>query len=93
MPGVVAVVFLGNRFTGEMMTADPQVLLSIAAPAVAVIVWLVRLEGRINLADSRHADIREDLKDIKTDLRKIRSFIGSYDRGSYGGGYDRPGSD
>ena len=44
--------------------------------AVVVIVWLVRLEGRINLGDERQKEIKEALTEIKGDVRKIRSFMG-----------------
>lgn len=58
------------------MQADANTVMAIAAPAVLVVVWLVRLEGRINLADSRHADIKDALNEIKMDIRKIRAFMG-----------------
>lgn len=40
-----------------MMQIDPSVAAAIGVPAIAGIVWLVRLEGRINVTDSRFADI------------------------------------
>jgi hypothetical protein len=61
---------------GLSMNLEPQVAIAIAVPVVSVVVWLVRLEGRINLSDARHADIKEVLNEIKGDVRKIRSFMG-----------------
>lgn len=57
------------------MAQEVQLAVAIGAPVVGVIVWLVRLEGRVNLQDARQADIREDLKEIKNDVKKIRSFM------------------
>ena len=36
---------------------DPQTVLMAGGMAVAAIVWLVRLEGRINVTDARFLDI------------------------------------
>jgi hypothetical protein len=53
---------------------DSQVtnVMAVAIPVIGAVVWLVRLEGRINLADSRHADIKDDLKEIKQTLSVIQ---------------------
>lgn len=59
------------------MQIELSALMVIAAPVAGVIVWLVRLEGRVNLSDARHADIRDDLKDIKQKLERISRFMGS----------------
>lgn len=50
---------------------DTQAAAAVAVPVVSVIVWLVRLEGRINLSEARHADIKEDLTEIRHDVKKI----------------------
>jgi hypothetical protein len=53
---------------------DSQItnVVAVAIPVIGAVVWLVRLEGRINLADSRHADIKDDLKEIKQTLSVIQ---------------------
>jgi hypothetical protein len=53
---------------------DSQIanVVAVAVPVIGAVVWLVRLEGRINLADSRHADIKDDLKEIKQTLSVIQ---------------------
>lgn len=48
--------------------ADIQTALAVAVPSVAVIVWLVRLEGRVNGHDAL-------IENVKDDLRYIRSRI------------------
>ena len=58
------------------MQVEAQTLMAIAAPTAGVIVWLVRLEGRINLIDARYLDIKEALARIETKTDKLRSFIG-----------------
>lgn len=50
---------------------DPQAAAAVAVPVVSAIVWLTRLEGRINLLEARHADIKEMLDDIRHDVKKI----------------------
>lgn len=47
---------------------DIPTMAAVAVPVVTVIVWLVRLEGRINVGDSRHEDIVDRLKRIETKL-------------------------
>lgn len=69
------------------MTIDLETATAIVVPAGAVIVWLVRLEGRINLSDARWTDIKDQLErisekmdgfdEIKHDLSRIRKFIGN----------------
>jgi hypothetical protein len=60
---------------------DSQVtnVVAVVVPVIGAVVWLVRLEGRINLADSRHADIKDD-------LREIKQTLGSIQRSMNGGG-------
>ena len=47
------------------MTIDPQSFLAVALPAVAVIIWLVRLEGRVNTGEQRVTDLKADVKYIR----------------------------
>jgi hypothetical protein len=63
------------------MTIEPQTLIAIAVPLVIGLGWLFRLEARVTRADERHNDLKSDISEIKSDLRKIRAFMG--------GGVDR----
>lgn len=47
------------------MAADPQTLIAAAVPAVTVIVWLVRLEGRINTNETVTRGLRDDVTYIR----------------------------
>jgi hypothetical protein len=46
----------------------PELALGMGIPAIGVIVWLVRLEGRVNGHDLLLKDIREDLAYIRARL-------------------------
>lgn len=48
------------------MTLDVQTLLLAAGMTVGAIVWLVRLEGRINVTDARYQDIIDRLRRIES---------------------------
>lgn len=50
------------------MTIDMGTLVAIGLPCIGGIVWLVRLEGRINVADSRHSDIIHRLVRIENKI-------------------------
>lgn len=52
--------------------ADAGVALAGIAMAVGGVVWLVRLEGRINLGDARWQDIKDDIAEIKENVKVIR---------------------
>jgi hypothetical protein len=39
--------------------------------AVAGVVWLVRLEGRINLGDERYSSLKGDIHEIKEDVKAL----------------------
>ena len=56
------------------MTDQVQTAAAVVVPVVAVVVWLVRLEGRVNLGESRHADIVKALDKID---EKLDRMIGS----------------
>lgn len=53
------------------MQIDQQAVLWGIGASVAVIVWLVRLEGRINMSDQRYVDISRQHDEIKEHLRVI----------------------
>lgn len=55
-----------------MHTLDAQSLLALAVPAVGVIVWLVRLEGRINVNEQMQKEMKEDVQYIRT---RIDTFL------------------
>lgn len=52
------------------MQIDLGTLLAIGAPCVGGIVWLVRLEGRVNVGDQRYSDIVHRLVRIEQKLDK-----------------------
>ena len=48
-----------------------EITLAAGAMLVAFVVWLVRLEGRINLSDARLIDIKDDIAEIKQAVKTI----------------------
>lgn len=40
-------------------------MLAVVVPAVAVIVWLIRLEGRVNTQAALQVELKEDVKYIR----------------------------
>jgi hypothetical protein len=50
---------------GSAMLPDPGTITTIVGLAVAGLVWLVRLEGRVNAHDSTISQIRDDLEYIR----------------------------
>jgi hypothetical protein len=56
---------------------DLQTLITIAASTTGVIVWLVRMEGRINKNDASIADVKEDIRYIRA--RIDRALNGHHD--------------
>jgi hypothetical protein len=44
---------------------DIGTMASVSAMAVAVVVWLIRLEGRINTQDVLHTALKEDVRYIR----------------------------
>lgn len=51
-----------------LQSIDPQ----LAIGAILAIVWLVRLEGRVNTADTRFKDLKDDVTYIRD---RIDEFI------------------
>jgi sensor domain CHASE-containing protein len=47
------------------MTVEMQSLLTYALPIAAFGVWLIRLEGRINMNEKLTSDLTEDVKYIR----------------------------
>lgn len=48
-----------------------QVLTWVGLPAVGALIWLIRLEGRVNLNESRTNDMRSMLEDIQHDVKQL----------------------
>lgn len=53
------------------MTDQIQTAAAVAVPAILALVWLVRLEGRVNLGESRHEDITKALDKIDRKLDRL----------------------
>lgn len=49
----------------------PGVLLTAGGMAIGFVVWLVRLEGRINLSDARFTDLKDALDEIRSDVKQL----------------------
>ena len=45
---------------------DAQVAVAVGTPAVLFVVWLIRLEGRVNTQQVQHAELREDVRYIRS---------------------------
>lgn len=58
------------------MTVDSSTIVAIVVPSIGGIAWLFRLQSRVDVIESRYLDMRADLTEIKTDVKKIRSFMG-----------------
>jgi len=79
VPAIAAPAVLGLSITSEEATA----LLGVATSVIVVVIWLVRLEGRINLQEQRHNDyvssvdlrLREQLKTLDKIDRKLDRVI------------------
>lgn len=54
---------------------DAQLVMWVIGGAVGVIVWLVRLEGRVNGHDQSIASVRDHTRDAITDLRDDVAYI------------------
>lgn len=52
------------------MQVDVGPLILIVVPCVTGLVWLIRLEGRVNLTESRFVDLKADIAELKQLLRK-----------------------
>jgi hypothetical protein len=53
------------------MSFDNGTAFAVIAAGISVVVWLVRLEGRVNLTDARYVDLKVDLHEIKDDLKSL----------------------
>ena len=48
-----------------MQPVDPEALIAVAVPAVGVVVWLVRLEGRINTNEALQKTVLAEVQYIR----------------------------
>lgn len=72
---------IGGRLSGSGdeigagIGVDVQLVMGIGVPAVGLIVWLVRLEGRINGHDIQHKQAAERHDEMRQDISYIRNRI------------------
>ncbi len=52
------------------MSVEPSIAIAISIPAVAVLVWLIRLEGRVNTNDVVVARLQTDVTYIRGRIDK-----------------------
>ena len=57
------------------MTLEPGVIITMVLAAVGGLIWLIRLEGRINLNEQRANDLGLDITEIKGDINAIKNDI------------------
>jgi hypothetical protein len=58
------------------VTPDPGTIVLVVTTAIAVVVWLVRQEGRINALQAEIKNLKEsDLHQIRRDVEYIRGRI------------------
>ena len=48
------------------MSMDPQLALAVGLPVIGGLVWLIRLEGRLNLNERVTNDLADDVKYIRS---------------------------
>lgn len=53
------------------MSVDPGTMLAASGMVVGVVVWLVRLEGRMNVTDAKSEDLKADVIEIKADVKTL----------------------
>lgn len=52
-----------------------SVSLALAFSGIGAVVWLVRLEGRVDRGDDRHVALEKSHDELKSDVRYIRERI------------------
>lgn len=53
-----------------MQSIDANAVMTVAVPAIGVIIWLLRLEGRVNTSEQRFTDLKEDVQYIRQRIDK-----------------------
>jgi hypothetical protein len=54
-----------------MVPPDIQAMAAMAVPAIGVIVWLIRLEGRINVTEALQKKMSEDVAYIRARIDRV----------------------
>lgn len=84
--GIAGPVLAAPTVLGLSLTSDEAaVLLGVATSVIVVVIWLVRLEGRVNLQEQRHADyvlavdvrLKEHGRTLEKIDRKLDRVIGA----------------
>lgn len=57
------------------MTMESGAALTVAVSFVGAVVWLIRLEGRVNTNEALHETLKENHDELKGDVRYIRERI------------------
>jgi hypothetical protein len=57
------------------MTIESGAALTVAITFVGAVVWLIRLEGRVNTNEALHATLKANHDELKADVRYIRERI------------------
>jgi hypothetical protein len=57
------------------MGVDQGALVTGALAVIGGIVWLVRLEGRVDKGENNHQNLKESHDDLKADVKYIRERI------------------
>lgn len=53
------------------MQIEAGSLVLIGLPCVTGLVWLIRLEGRVNLTESRFLDLKSDIHELRRDIKEL----------------------
>ncbi len=65
----------GQRDREPIMPIDTAVLTTLSLSGLGAVVWLIRLEGRVNTGESKHANLQERHDELHADVRYIRQRI------------------
>lgn len=61
------------------MTIDPQTFVAVAVPSVGALIWLVRLEGRVNNNETITSALRADVTYIRSRIDQAINGHGNRD--------------
>lgn len=57
------------------MTIESGAALTVAISFVGAVIWLIRLEGRVNTNEALHGSLKDSHDELKEDVRYIRQRI------------------
>lgn len=57
------------------MSIESGAALTVAGSFVGAVIWLIRLEGRVNTNEALHATLKDSHDELKDDVRYIRERI------------------